>query len=285
MSLFALGLLFVAAIFHAGWNFLVKRAREKQVFTWWALVIGSVCFAPLLIVDSPFSPRLWPYMLCSAAVEAIYYVILTRAYDHGDFSLVYPVARGTAPALLVVWAMLFLGDRPRPAGFVGIALIIGGLALVGGKSWWQLRKTTSVTTSAVALALSVALCISVYSTIDGGAVRLVSPLSYTVAVIGISTVFLTPMILLRYGHHVAAAEWRVNWGILILAGIFMLLSYMLVLQTYAISHVSYAGAIREMSILFAAFMGWRWLGEDFGLWRIFGAAFIFAGILVIAVAG
>jgi drug/metabolite transporter (DMT)-like permease len=65
----------------------------------------------------------------------------------------------------------------------------------------------------------------------------------------------------------------------------MTLSYILVLQTYAIAHVSYAGAIREISVVFAAFIGWRWLGENFGLLRLVGASVIFVGILVIAIAG
>ncbi len=281
----ALVLLLVAAVLHAGWNLFVKRAREKQVFTWWGLVVGSICFAPLLLLSSSFPLRVWPYVIFSALVEGAYYIILTRAYEHGDFSLVYPMARGAAPAFLVVWAVLFLGERPRLAGFVGLALIVLGLVIVGGNTWWSLRKTTALSGSGIGLALGVALCISIYSAIDGAAVRIVAPLPYTVLVISLSTVFITPVILVRYGGRAAAAEWRTNWFRIVIVGILMLLSYMLVLQTYAIAHVSYAGAIREISVVFAAFIGWRWLGEDFGLLRLLGASVIFVGILVIAIAG
>ncbi len=281
----ALGLLFVAAVFHAGWNFFVKRAREKQVFTWWGLIIGSLCFAPIPLISHAFPLRIWPYILCSALVEGTYYLILTRAYEHGDFSLVYPMARGTAPAFLALWAILFLGDRPRIGGYIGLVLIILGLIIVGGKAWWSLRKTSMLSTSAVALALSVALCISVYSAIDGAAVHIVDPLPYTVVVISLSALFFTPVVLVRYGRDRTIAEWRANWLLLIFAGIFMLLSYMLVLWTYSFAHVSYAGAIREVSVVFGAFMGWRLLGEDFGLFRLVGAILIFAGIVIIAVAG
>src|SRR5437764_11535081 len=123
----ALVLLLIAAILHAGWNFFVKRAHEKQVFTWWGLVIGSLCFIPLLIVSHPFPVFIWPYVICSALVEGAYYIVLTRAYDNGDFSLVYPMARGTAPAFLLIWAVLFLGERPRLTGLLGIALLVLGL--------------------------------------------------------------------------------------------------------------------------------------------------------------
>lgn len=285
MPPFVLGLLFIGAIFHCGWNLLVKRASEKQVFIWSALAFGSLCFSPLLIFNAPFPPYIWLYVLASAIVETTYYVILTRAYDHGDFSLVYPVARGTAPALIALWAILFLGDRPGLFGLIGIAAIICGLALVGGKSWWQLRKTTSVTTSAVALALSVAVCISIYSAIDAAAVHHVNPLSFTVAVLGGSVILFAPFIFWRYGHQKIAIEWRSHWRSLIFAGLFTFLSYMLALKSYSLAHVSYVGAIREMSIVFAAFIGWRWLGEDFGVMRLMGSAFIFAGIVVIAIAG
>ena len=281
----ALGLLLVAAALHAGWNLFVKRAEEKQVFTWWGLVFGSVCFAPLLLLSQSFPLRIWPYVIFSALVEGAYYIILTRAYEHGDFSLVYPMARGAAPAFLVVWAVLFLGERPGPAGFVGLALLVLGLVIVGGNTWWSLRKTTALRTSGIVLALSVALCISIYSAIDGAAVHIVAPLPYTVLVISLSTVFITPVILVRYGGRATVAEWRANWLRIVIVGILMMLSYMLVLQTYAIAHVSYAGAIREISVVFAAFIGWRWLGEKFGLLRLLGASVIFVGILVIAIGG
>jgi uncharacterized membrane protein len=287
MPLFAIGLLLVAAFFHSGWNLLVKRAREKQAFTWWALVIGTLCFSPLLILYPPFPAQIWPYLVGSAIAEGAYYTILTRAYNYGDFSLVYPMARGSAPAFIALWAILFLGERPRPAGYLGLVLIICGLILVGGKFWWSLRKTTALSTSAVALALSVAVCISIYSVIDGAAVhiQLVNPFSFAVAVIGLSTVFFTPGVFWRYGSQTIFGEWRTNRIWIILAGLFMLLSYMLALKTYSIAQIDYAGAIREVSIVLAAFIGWRWLGEDFGLPRFVGALLIFIGIVVIAVAG
>ncbi len=259
MPLTALGLLLLAASLHAIWNLLVKNARQKQVFTWWALVVGAVCFAPLLILTRAFPLQVWPLVICSALVEAAYYITLTRAYEHGDFSLVYPMARGTAPAFLVVWAIIFLGERPRPAGFVGLALLVLGLVIVGGKTWWALRKTTKLSTSGIVLALGVACCISIYSAIDGAAVHIVPPLPYTVLVISLASI--------------------------ILVGILSFVSYMLVLASYTIAPVSYAGAVREISIVFAAFMGWRWLREDLGLLRVVGASIIFVGILIIAIGG
>src|SRR5579863_671754 len=127
MPLPVLGILLVAAMLHAGWNMLVKQAREKQVFTWWALVVGSSIFLVLWITNQPFPLRVWPYVIVSALVEGAYFLILTRAYEHGDFSLVYPMARGTAPAFLAIWAVIFLGERPGLYGWIGLGLLVVGL--------------------------------------------------------------------------------------------------------------------------------------------------------------
>ena len=285
MPLSALGLLLAAALMHTIWNLLVKQAKEKQVFIWCSLLVGTIIFSPLILTSSVFLVSMWPYLLSSAIVEAIYYITLIRAYENGDFSLVYPMARGAAPAFLLIWATFFLGERPRFYGLFGIALLVIGLILVGGKTWWTLRTTTRFSKSALALALGVACCISVYTAIDGAAVHHVSPLPYTVLVIALTVLFITPAVVMRYGNTAIVDELRINWIAITLVGLFTLLAYMLALKAYTIARVSYAGSVREISIVFAAFVGWRWLGESFGSIRLIGAMFIFAGILVIAFAG
>ena len=285
MPLSALGLLLTAALLHTVWNLFVKHARVKQVFTWWALIMGATCFSPLLLGVRFFPLSIWPYVLSSACMEAIYYLLLIGAYQYGDFSLVYPMARGAAPALLTLWAALFLGERPAPVGLLGIGLLVCGLVVVGSTTWWRQRKKASLANSALGLALATACCISIYSAIDGAAVRHVSPLPYTVLVMCLSGLFITPLIVLRYGGGAMLAEMRASWWRILLTGILSLLTYMLVLLAYSFSSVSYGGAIREVSVIFAAFIGWRWLGEGFGKARLVGASLIFAGILTIALAG
>ena len=303
MSLTALTLLIVAAALHTGWNLLVKRASEKIIFTWLAMLVGTACFAPLLVFSASLPLAVWPYVLTSALVETLYYLALLRAYTIGDFSLVYPLARGAAPAFLALWAALFLGERPHAGGITGLVLLLAGLLLVGGAARRAARRQNALVLGAggaaarprgsimalagsgTAAALTVACCISIYSVIDGAAVRIAPPIPYTVAVIGASALMMTPAVLARYGRPAVAAEWRVNWPRIVLVGILTLVTYALVLQAYALGRVSYAGAVREISVVFAALVGWRWLGEGFGGWRVVGALLIFAGILVIALAG
>lgn len=285
MPLSALGLLLLAAVLHALWNLFVKRAGEKQIFTWWALVVGVVGFSPLIFFGAALPARAWPYILGSAVMEAIYYIALTLAYKLGDFSLVYPLARGAAPALLAVWAALFLGERPTPFGLLGLGILLLGLLVVGSGSWWSQRKTTGVSLLAIGAALLVALAISLYTVIDGAAVQFTDPAPYTVVVLALSTVFTAPAVLARYGQKTVLAEWRANWPRIVLVGALMMLAYLLVLYAYTQAHVNYAGATREVSVVFGALAGWLWLGEGFGAQRACGSVLIFGGILVIALAG
>ncbi len=288
MSPVALGLLLLAAAMHAGWNLLVKRADEKQIFTWWAMVVGTLCFAPLLLLSQPLPLRVWPYALGSAAVEALYYLALTRAYTIGDFSLVYPLARGSAPAFLLLWTTLFLGEHPRPLGYAGLALLIAGLITVGGSTLWAQRKTATLKTvsrKAILVALAVACCISIYTTIDGAAVQFAPTIPYTVCILGLTAIFIAPGVLFYYGRRSVVTELRVHWRPILVVGLATQLTYLLVLYAYTLSPVNYAGSVREISVVFAALVGWLWLGEQFGSLRITGSAIIFTGILLIALAG
>jgi drug/metabolite transporter (DMT)-like permease len=285
VSLGALALLLAAAALHTGWNLLVKRAREKQMFTWWAMSAGALCCAPLLLVGEALPARAWPYLLASGLVQALYALLLARAYERADFSLVYPVARGAAPAFLALWAALFLGERPDLPGLAGLAVLVGGLVLIGAGAWWAGRRAASVGLSGLGAALGVACFISMYSIIDGMAVRSAPAVPYTVLVIAMSALFMGPVVIVRHGGPALVAELRANLWPILLVGVLTIVTYMLVLRAYAIAPVSYAGAIREVSVVFAALIGWRWLGEGFGLPRVLGACLIFAGILVLAVAG
>lgn len=281
----ALGLLIVAGAMHACWNLLVKRAQQRQIFTWLSLVAGAICFLPLLLLGAtPLPARAWPFIIVSGAVEAAYFFALTRAYALGDFSLIYPLARGAAPALLALWAILFLGERLEPAGILGLVIICGGLLVVSG-GLGALRRGATRGGGAVGGALLVALCISIYSAIDGAAVQTIPPIPYTVAVLGCSALFCAPFVGWRYERAAIATEWRANWPRIVAVGVLNLATYMLVLSAYARAPVAYAGAIREVSIIFAALIGWRWLAEAFGRMRTIGAVLIFGGIVTIAIFG
>jgi drug/metabolite transporter (DMT)-like permease len=285
MSLAALGLLITAALLHAGWNLLLKQTGERYIVTWWGLIVGSVCSLPLLYSAWPLPLRVWPYVLGSALFQAAYFVILAAAYGKGDFSLVYPIARGAAPALLALWSFLLLHEMPRAAGVVGLGILLLGLLVVGSSAWWTRKEHAAPGATSIVLALLVAFCISAYSVSDGAAVKFTNPAAYTVLETALTAIFITPLTLKRYRWGVLIDEWQAQWPRITLIGLLTVFTYMLVLIAYSLAPVSYAGAIREVSVVFAALIGWLWLGEKFGPFRAIGAAVIFVGILVIAVAG
>ncbi len=278
-------LLIAAAVLHTAWNYLVKKVRAKQIFTWWTLVIGCVFYIPLIWLHWPIPVQVWPYALASALAETIFFIALLRAYENGDFSLVYPIARGAAPAMLAIWALIFLGERPRPMGAAGLCVLIIGVTIVGGANLLKGRSTINVSLRGMSAALLISFWISVYSTIDGAAVRIMAPQSYAALVLTLTAVFLAPVIFSRYGTRAIAAELRENLLRIFAVAFMMLATFIFVLQAFTLSHVSYVAATREMSVILAAFVGWRFMGEEFGSIRTIGSVLIFLGILCIAVAG
>ncbi len=288
MTPISLLVLLVAALLHAGWNLLVKQSSDKQVFTGLALLAGALLAAPVLVLGFPFPARVWPYALASAFCEALYFAALATAYRLADFSLAYPIARGTAPLLLAVWAVWWLGEHPRPGGVIGLVVLVLGLLVVGAASRPQPREETAKEGkrwAGIAAALAVAALISVYSVIDAAAVRFVAPAPYTALVLALAAPLILPVALFRSNLQTLRTTWRLHWPRILLVGALMQISYGLVLFAYSRSPVSYAGAIREVSIIFAALAGWRWLHEPLGRQRLAGAVLICLGISLIAVAG
>jgi drug/metabolite transporter (DMT)-like permease len=289
MTLTTLLLILLAALMHAGWNLLLKQESEKYIASWWATLTSLIIISPVLFFYPFPKPALWPYALISGALEAAYMVTLSSAYYRGDYSLVYPISRGAAPAFLVVWAVVFLHETPSIYGIAGIIMIVAGLIVVSNSAF-QLdsrapRSAARNNTKGILLALMVALFISFYSVIDGAAVKQTSPVSYIVLVFGVMTLCITPFVFKRYGWGALVEEWRAHWMRLIAIGVLAILAYLLVLEVYAISPVSYAGTVREVSVVIAAIAGSRFLGESFGLKRTVGAVVIFGGILLIALGG
>ena len=283
MPLSAIGLLLVSAALHTTWNLLLKGGGEKYITSWWAMLIGSLLFVPALFFTGLPARVTWILLLISALVEAAYFIILAYAYDDADFSLVYPLARGAAPALIAIWSILFLGEELTAGGVAGLVIIVLGLLIVGGSGW--LLASGKPHWRGIVPALILALCISIYTTIDGAAVKITSPIAYAALIYLVSSLYMTPFIARRYGWSRLGREFRANGWRLLGIGLLIQGAYFLALLAYRISHVSYSGAVREVGVVMGAFAGWQFLGEKFGSARVIGAAVIFGGILMIALFG
>lgn len=169
MSILAISLLFVSAFLHTGWNLLLKQAKEKYIATWWAVLIGSLFFLPALFFTGLPARETWGLLLVSVIAEVGYYVLLSMAYNDDDFSLVYPMARGAAPALIATWSVLFLRETLSIGGMIGLTVIVLGLLIVGGsnvvaRSFATSEAKQSPHLRGILIALIIALIISIYST-------------------------------------------------------------------------------------------------------------------------
>ena len=284
MPIAALVLLFLSASMHATWNFLLKSAEEKFVAMGWQVILSGL-FSTVLIFFTGLPPRsMWFFAVLSMALEAIYFILLCIAYSDHDFSLVYPIARGAAPALLVLWSALFLHEKLTIVGYIGLALITGGMMVIGGTTLWQ-SNGEKPHLRGILTALSVALVISIYTFIDGTAVKHGPALPYGLSMFVMVPFVTTPYIANRYGWKSFQSVWQKNRGYLLIGGVLGLIAYMLALFAYTFAPLSYSGAIREVSAVIGAFLGWRFLKEEMGGVRVVGSAIVFMGVMVIAVFG
>ena len=281
MPVAALLLLITSASLHALWNLLLKRSQEKYSAMGWQVIISGV-FAFFLLLFTGLPPRsMWIFALISMALEAVYFILLSNAYSDHDFSLVYPIARGTAPAFLMLWSILFLRETPTSGGMLGIGMIVGGMVIIGATSLIQ-NRGSHLHIKGVLVALAVALIISLYTLIDGTAVKNGPPLPYALTMFMFVPVFTTAYNVRRFGWEQFASAWRGPRIPLIFAAILGVVAYLLALTAYSFAPLSYSGAIREVSVVIGAFLGWQFLQEKMGGTRVLGALIIFAGILVIA---
>jgi drug/metabolite transporter (DMT)-like permease len=284
MPVLALLLLLTSAFLHAIWNLLLKRSQEKYISMGWQVLISGV-FAFCLLIFTGFPPRsMWLFALISMSLEAVYFILLSNAYSDHDFSLVYPIARGTAPAFLMLWSILFLQEKPTVGGMLGISMIVSGMVIIGATSLIQSRGSR-LHIKGVVTALAVALIISLYTLIDGTAVKNGPPLPYALTMFMFVPVLTTTYNVRRFGWKHFAAAWNGPRIPLILAAVLGVVAYLLALSAYTFAPLSYSGAIREVSVVIGAFLGWQFLEEKMGGTRVLGSIVIFAGILVIAIFG
>lgn len=284
MPILALVLLFLSASMHALWNFLLKSADEKYIAMGWQVILSGF-FSLVLIFLTGLPPKeMWGFAVISMILEAIYFILLCIAYSDHDFSLVYPIARGAAPALLVLWSAIFLHEKLTAGGYIGLAMITGGMIVIGATSLLN-NKSEKPHLRGILTALSVALIISIYTFIDGTAVKSGPALPYGLSMFVMVPFVTTPYIARTYGWSHFADMWKKKRGYLLLGGVLGLVAYMLALFAYTFAPLSYSGAIREVSAVIGAFLGWRFLKEEMGGVRVVGSAIVFAGVMVIAVFG
>lgn len=281
LQLHFVGLVLLAAIMHAVWNAVVKASGDRLLTMTVVQTAGTVMGIMVAPLVAPPAPESWPYLVFSALVHNGYYAFLIFAYRAGDLSHVYPVARGSAPLAVAVFAAVFAAEVPGPVGIAGIALVSLGvmaLAFAGGIPRGDTAK-------AVGLALATGLLIAVYTVTDGLGMRLAgAPWGYIVWLnifTGIPILSVTLFLRGRaLGRHFGR-YWKRDGG----GGVLAVTGYALVLLALSQGAMAHVAALRETSVLFATVIGAYTLGEGFGTRRIAAAAAIATGILILQLGG
>lgn len=270
----ALALVLAAAIVHATWNLLAKESGGGVAFVWAATLVGVLAMAPLAIAQWPAIDRedaVW--IAGSGVLQTAYFVLIQRAYRVGDLSLVYPLARGTAPLLAMVGGIVLFAERP------GAAAVAGGLAICAA----VVSLVRPGERAAVGYALATGVTIAAYTLWDKRAVDDLGlpPIPYFFSVYVVMLALLTGPAMRRRAD--LRRAWRETRRAVLGVGLLGPLSYLLVLFALSLTAVAYVAPAREVSIVIGATLGARVLGEGERRRRFAASAVIVLGVLALTV--
>lgn len=276
MSPTVLAVVLLAALLHALWNAVVKGAGDRT------LTMGLICLGHMIpaLALAPFLPlpdaAAWPYILASTVIHWGYYALLVLAYRLGDLSLVYPIARGSAPLLIALGAQVFVGERLSALTWGGIALVSFGIFLLTLQA-----RGGRLPVRGVIAALLVALTVASYSLVDGIGVRIPEvALSYIVWLFVLEGFFAFGALWLRRDVLRVAAPGVLVVGVM--GGMISALAYALALWAKTQAPIGMVSALRETSVIIAALIGVVWFRERPMALRLVAAAVVCCGIAVLA---
>jgi len=316
-----IGLVAVSAVLHLAWNVRLKTAGDPLRTATIGMLAASVAIVPVGIavwwIEGRVALPIEGIVLgiASGVVEAAYFILLSAAYKRGDLSVVYPVARGTAPLLAVAFGVGVLGERLGVTGSVGVVLLLvgflwlqrpwraiaaarsaghaaqaaaGGAGAGGGAgAEGGARVRAAAADSAILFALATGVMIATYTAIDRVGTRQIDPFPYAAilwatcsAVLVLWVAFVAGGDLLGYGPE--AARRAAVGGYLTLA------AYLCILVALSVAPLSGVAPLRESATVFAAAWGSVRMGEatdrSEALRRVAASVLIVGGALLLAVA-
>ncbi len=280
MSLGVFLVVLAAAVLHASWNALIKRGRDPFLRLAVVVLTGSLLCVPLLPWIEPPREEAWPWLLGSVAIHIAYNSFLCLAYAHGDLSLAYPLARGLAPPLVAVLGALFADELlalPELAAIVVVSAGIVALIGLGRIAHAQRRSLIWATLCGVTIAL--------YTLCDGRGVRAAGePWGYILWLFALDGLLFGGAVLWFARRRLASF---LGSGLVpaLAGGLLSFLAYAIVIWAMARAPLALVSALRESSVVLAAWIGTRLLGEPFGRERTAAAALVLVGVVLLKLAG
>ena len=261
-----------AAVLHAGWNLLVKTSADRDLTVWGQFVFGGLLFLPVVVFTGLPDPAAYPFLALSAVVHVAYVSALVAAYDHGDFSLTYPLARGSGALIATIGGVALLGDDLAALAWLAILVVVVGLlALVGGE----------IVSRSALWAVLTGLTIGTYTLIDAEGARRSAGVPYGVTLTAMTGFGITVRALIRGRAGDFAASLKSNWWRYAVAGWASTLAYVLVLVAVRLAPVGYVAMLRESSVVIGAYAGWALLGERLGRRRLAASSVVATGLVLL----
>jgi drug/metabolite transporter (DMT)-like permease len=276
VPLSAVALALGAAFLHAGWNVALAGARSTQASTAGLLLWGVALLAVPAIVTAGVSSDAIPYIAASAVLELAYFVLLARAYDGGEVSVVYPIARGSAPVVVLVFGAIALKEDVAGGAVVGVLAVASGVLLIGlGALRGQMARKSALPLRDVWFGLAIGAVIASYTLVDSEGVERADPIAY-LALVVLPCAVVYPFV----------ARTRPDVGVrtaLTAAATFG--AFLMVLAAFRLAPAAPVAAVRESSVVIAALLAAVVLHEKVDRWRLAGAVAVAAGVAAIALSG
>ncbi|QKC97581.1 EamA family transporter [Mesorhizobium sp. NZP2298] len=272
MSPLVVGLALFAAILHASWNAFLRTGADRL----WTVTVMSfsstVLAIPVAILNGFPATSAWLYVGLSACLQVGYSVFLVAAYKHGELGQVYPIVRGSVPLLVTLGGFLLAGQQLTVLETVGVALVGGGIMGL------SLGRGRAATTS-ILYALATGAIIAAYATVDAIGVRAAGNVGAYTAWVLLAYGALLPATFVACRGRLAVDPWAPETWKALGGGLFALLAYGVVVAAFALGPAGPITAVRETSVVFAAFIGRLFLGETLTPRRVGACAVVALGAI------
>lgn len=275
MSLWVMLAVLGAAFLHALWNSLLKVGTSRMG----AMVILSMGEIPIGLAVVMARPALdlsvAPWVIAAGCAHFFYKLFLTYAFERGDLSRVYPIARGSAPLMVGLVSPFFLPDVITPVEFAGIAVLGLGILLMA-----QGVFANGENRRLIPYALGSACATATYTLIDGQGARVSGDaVAYIAWVFVADGLFFAGGMLAWKGLAVLPRQ-RKAWGVGMIAAAASFGAYAVSVWAMTIAPIAVVAALRETSILFAVMIGWLVFGEKMTRGKALAALVIVGGVML-----
>lgn len=272
MSPIVVGLLLASALIHASWNAIVRSGEDRLWSISIICLVGGTAALPFAFAFEPPASASWPYLILSSLLQIGYCLFLVRAYRDGELASVYPIARGSAPLLVTLGAVLFAGELPSSIGLIGIGLVcLGILFLALGNNRPDAKS--------IFAALAAGVFIASYMVVDGLGVRVAESATGYAAWQAVVAGFLIPISYVVIRRRAPSLPRGTEGAMVVVAGLLGTLGYCIAVWAMSLTTMGGVSAIRETSILFAALIGTFYLREKMTLQKLLGAITVTGGVV------